>query len=144
MHTLDDYFAQADAKSPAAVAAEAGISESTLSRIRGGKQNTTRDVLRKIIAATGGQVSADSLLGLHDAHDNTDGGSRSPTNAGAIIGTPPGALIDADKFGGNIREPRGSDSHGPFSGSPSTCSMTRAPSAPFTNPACSTGAADAA
>jgi transcriptional regulator with XRE-family HTH domain len=71
MLTLDAYFALDDAKSPALVASEAGISESTLSRIRSGKQNTTRSVLRAIIAATGGQVSADSLLGLHGVHDNT-------------------------------------------------------------------------
>jgi transcriptional regulator with XRE-family HTH domain len=80
MHTLDDYFAQPDAKSPADIADLAGISESTLSRIRSGKQNTTRDVMRAIIAATGGFVTANALLGLHVAHNSTSTHDASPTN----------------------------------------------------------------
>lgn len=131
MHTLDQYFAQPGAKSPAQIAAEAGISESTLSRIRSGKQNTTRDVMRAIIAATDNRVSASSLLGLHITHDSTGMGLTEICQDGG------GGEGDGDPFVPAPVNPTGASS--PTS-SP-TAGHRQPPPAKATN-RCSTGCAE--
>lgn len=95
--TLDDYFAAPGAMTPAELADKIGISESTLSRIRRGKQNTTRDVILKIIAATGERVTADALLGLHSGDPNDSVDPASPNNAAAPIGGVTSTADPADK-----------------------------------------------
>lgn len=60
--TLDEYLDTEGAKSPAILAEEIGMSEASLSRIRRGKQNITLEVVRKIIDATRGAVTADGLV----------------------------------------------------------------------------------
>jgi hypothetical protein len=71
----------------------------------------------------------------------------SSTKSGDLIRSPETAAdnhADFIRAGVEVIEREGeADSHGPFSGSASTCSTTRAPSSESTNPACSTGAADA-
>lgn len=39
-----------------------GLSEASISRIRKGEQNITRDVMAAIIDASGGKVTADALV----------------------------------------------------------------------------------
>lgn len=61
--TLDQYLSGEDI-----TAADFGakcdppISEASISRIRRGEQNISRDVMLRIIAASGGKVTADSLV----------------------------------------------------------------------------------
>jgi transcriptional regulator with XRE-family HTH domain len=149
--TLDDYFAGTGAKTPASLAEEVGISESTLSRIRNGKQNTTRDVILKIIDATGGRVTADGLLGLHDRHSGPEWPIQSANNGGEIIGgeQQPPALAAANSIGGDEQTKSSADAEGghghPFHPSSATCSQTSARPRPSpASPACSAGEADAA
>ena len=58
---LDTYLNQ-----PGVIAAElavrVGVSEASLSRIRRGGQNITRETIRKIVEATGGAVTTESLV----------------------------------------------------------------------------------
>lgn len=42
------------------------ISEASISRIRRGEQNISRDVILRIIAASGGKVTADGLVRRQD------------------------------------------------------------------------------
>jgi DNA-binding transcriptional regulator YdaS (Cro superfamily) len=60
--TLDQFLGAPGAPTSADFAADVGISEASISRIRKGAQNITRDVMREIIRASKGKVSADSLL----------------------------------------------------------------------------------
>jgi hypothetical protein len=46
---------------------EPPISEASISRIRKGKQNISRDTMLSIIAASDGMVTADGLIRLQDA-----------------------------------------------------------------------------
>lgn len=64
--TLDDYLSQPGVQA-VDIAAEAGISEASLSRIRRGEQNISRDTIRALVAATGGAVTAEELVfgGIH-------------------------------------------------------------------------------
>lgn len=61
--TLDQYLSVEDI-----TAADFGakcdppISEASISRIRRGEQNISRDVMLRIIAASGGKVTADGLV----------------------------------------------------------------------------------
>ena len=59
--TLDQYLTGSNITA-ADFAALVGLTEASVSRIRKGKQNITRDVMLKIIEASGGKVTADSLL----------------------------------------------------------------------------------
>jgi hypothetical protein len=61
--TIDDYLATSG-KTAAVYAADAKISEASLTRIRRGEQNFSRDVLRRLIAASGNAVTANDLIGL--------------------------------------------------------------------------------
>lgn len=60
--TLDAYLRAEGAPSAADFAAAVGISEASLSRIRKGIQNVSRDTMRDIIAKSGGKITADSLV----------------------------------------------------------------------------------
>lgn len=57
-----DEFLRSDATSAKALAAALGISEASLSRIRRGEQNITRETIRAIVEATGGAVTAEELV----------------------------------------------------------------------------------
>jgi DNA-binding transcriptional regulator YdaS (Cro superfamily) len=60
--TLDQFLSAPDAPTSADFAADAGISEASISRIRKGMQNISRDVMIAIVRASKGRVTADSLL----------------------------------------------------------------------------------
>src|SRR4051812_39539271 len=104
MHTLDDYFARGEEAlaaerlpaTPAALATEIDMSEASLSRIRRGKQNITRDVILRIIDATGGYVTADGLLGLHGRRDTPEWPVASAGNGGDISGPDTTGAGEAD------------------------------------------------
>lgn len=59
--TLDDFLTTGD-MSAADLARETGLSAASITRIRRGEQNISIDVAQLIVAATGGQVTADDLL----------------------------------------------------------------------------------
>lgn len=52
-------------------AAMIGVSEASLSRIRRGDQNITRETIRQIVAATSGAVTAEALVFGHHGLDDT-------------------------------------------------------------------------
>ncbi len=60
--TLDQYLSLPGSPSPAEFGAKVNLSEASISRIRKGKQNVTRDVMRLIIEHSGNIVTADGLL----------------------------------------------------------------------------------
>lgn len=60
--TLDQYLSSDGAPTAAEFGAKVGISEASISRIRKGEQNITRDVMLRIIAASGNSVTADGLV----------------------------------------------------------------------------------
>jgi DNA-binding transcriptional regulator YdaS (Cro superfamily) len=60
--TLDEYLGSEGAPAASEFAAKVGISEASLSRIRKGAQNVSRNVMRDIIAQSQGKVTADSLV----------------------------------------------------------------------------------
>jgi DNA-binding transcriptional regulator YdaS (Cro superfamily) len=64
--TLDQYLKTEGAPTAGEFGAKVGLSEASISRIRKGEQNITRDVMRSIIMATGGKVSAEGLLVIGD------------------------------------------------------------------------------
>lgn len=61
--TIDDYLATSG-KTAAVYAADAQISEASLTRIRRGEQNFSRDVMLRLIAASGNAVTANDLIGV--------------------------------------------------------------------------------
>ncbi|MBY8826090.1 helix-turn-helix domain-containing protein [Sphingomonas colocasiae] len=73
--TLDDYLTSEDITA-ADFGGRVGLSEASISRIRKGEQNITRDVMRRIIAASGGKISAEGLVLQHSV-------------AASLIVTPP-------------------------------------------------------
>lgn len=64
--TLDDYLRDQQI-SGADFAARLNISEASLSRIRRGEQNITRETIRQIVEETGGVVTAEVLVFGHCA-----------------------------------------------------------------------------
>lgn len=60
--TLDQYLKLPGAPTAAAFGEMVGLSEATISRIRKGEQNFTRDVMLRIIEQSGNLVTADGLL----------------------------------------------------------------------------------
>lgn len=60
--TLDQYLNLPGAPTAADFGANVGISEASISRIRKGEQNITRDVMARIIEASGGKVTAEALV----------------------------------------------------------------------------------
>lgn len=61
--TLDQYLSSEGAPTAAEFGALVELSEASISRIRKGEQNITRDVMLRIIAASGDKVTADGLIG---------------------------------------------------------------------------------
>jgi plasmid maintenance system antidote protein VapI len=59
--TLDQYL-NAESLTAAAFGERVDLSEASVSRIRRGEQNITRDVMLRIIAASGGLITADGLV----------------------------------------------------------------------------------
>jgi hypothetical protein len=68
--TLDDYLSQPGITATD-FAAKVDLTEASVSRIRKGQQNISRDVIRRIVAASGGAVTADELVFDHVADDTT-------------------------------------------------------------------------
>lgn len=61
--TLDQYI-KAGRKSAEQIAVDANLSAASVSRIRKGLQKPSYDAIKAIVAATGGEVRADTLLGI--------------------------------------------------------------------------------
>lgn len=59
--TLDQYLTD-EGVTAAVFGQRLGMSEASVSRIRRGEQNITRDVMRRIIAASGGKITPDGLV----------------------------------------------------------------------------------
>jgi len=59
--TLDQYLT-AENVTAAAFGELVAMSEASVSRIRRGEQNITRDVMLRIIAASGGKITPDGIL----------------------------------------------------------------------------------
>lgn len=59
--TLDTYLTQTG-RTGTEFATAAGLTEASVSRIRKGQQNLSRDVMRRIIAASEQQVTAEGLV----------------------------------------------------------------------------------
>lgn len=68
--TLDSYITETGVTG-VELAARLGISEASLTRIRRGEQNIARDLIRRIVEATDGAVSADDLV-FGDIHGPTN------------------------------------------------------------------------
>lgn len=62
--SLDQFLSSDGAPTAAEFAEEVGVSAMSIGRIRRGEQNITRDLMRRIILASKGRISADSLVGL--------------------------------------------------------------------------------
>lgn len=60
--TLDAYLTSAG-MTGTEFAATVGLTEASVSRIRKGQQNISRDVMRRIIAASDGKITAAALVG---------------------------------------------------------------------------------
>lgn len=84
--TLDDYL-RTDGVSAKALAAELHISEASLSRIRRGEQNITRETIRQIVEATAGAVTADDLV-FHVSPVTADVVQSATGQAGQLSGGP--------------------------------------------------------
>ncbi len=61
--TVDQYLS-AEGITAADFAKRVGLTEASISRIRSGRQNITLDVIRRIIAASDGSISAASLVDM--------------------------------------------------------------------------------
>lgn len=59
--TLDQYLSQPD-KTASALAAEAGTTSVSISRILYGEQTPSVSMIKALVAATGGMVTADELI----------------------------------------------------------------------------------
>lgn len=60
--TLDQYLRSKGAPTASEFGAKVGLTEASISRIRKGQQNITRDTMLAIIAASGGKVTAEALV----------------------------------------------------------------------------------
>jgi DNA-binding phage protein len=58
-------FSRASGKTVMAIAKDAGCSRMTLYRLMRGEQNATIDLLQRVSAATGGEVSVSDLFPAH-------------------------------------------------------------------------------
>lgn len=61
--TLDDYIA-AGRDTLSGIARKANTSGASITRIKQGTQQPSADMIRAIVAATGGEVTANDLLGI--------------------------------------------------------------------------------
>lgn len=88
--TLDQYMTD-NAITGVQLAAALEISEASLTRIRRGEQNISRDLIRRIVQATGGVVTAEDLVFHSPSHHGgitpaADGGATG--KAGELSGDP--------------------------------------------------------
>lgn len=60
--TLDQFLSTEGSPTPAEFAAKIGVSEASISRIRKGTQNITRDLMRSIIEASEHKVTPEGLV----------------------------------------------------------------------------------
>lgn len=60
--TLDQFLRSDGAPTAAEFGAKVGLSEASISRIRKGRQNITRDLMRAIVAASDGKVTPEGLM----------------------------------------------------------------------------------
>lgn len=60
--TLDQFLRSEGAPTAAEFGNKIGLSEASISRIRKGEQNITRDVMLAIIRESGGKVTPDGLV----------------------------------------------------------------------------------
>lgn len=91
--TLADYLASQNITA-VDFAARIGLSAASLTRIKHGEQNISRAVIRRIVEASDGLISADDLVFGSDIPDSlraSDGGH-----------TPPSSVPSPDKSGENI------------------------------------------
>lgn len=79
---LDTYLRE-NAISGIEFAALLGVTEASLSRIRRGNQNISRDMIRRIFDLTSGEVSLGALVFPldHESHPATSAASPSPDKA---------------------------------------------------------------
>lgn len=84
--TLDEYLSRPGAPSAAEFAARCNppLSPMSISRIRKGRQNITRDTMLSIIAASGGMVTSDGLLLFIAPDDAAPPGGASAGNRGDL------------------------------------------------------------
>lgn len=86
--TLDEYLTRENITA-ADFGERAGLTEASVSRIRRGQQNMTRDVIRRIIAASGGAVTADGLIGPVAATPSSGAGGSPPAPFSSTSSAPP-------------------------------------------------------
>jgi len=84
--TLDLYLSE-NAIKGVDFAATLGISEASLTRIRRGEQNISRDLIRRIVEATGGAVTSDALV----FHGAEAAGEQEEASGHAQLATTQGA-----------------------------------------------------
>lgn len=92
--TMDlDTYLRSTGTSGVEFAATVGVTEASLSRIRRGKQNITRDLIRRIVEKTGGQVTIEDLIFplVADAADTAPACAPSPDMCACGIAQPAGA-----------------------------------------------------
>lgn len=73
--TLDQYLRD-NQISAADFAAKLNLSEASLSRIRRGDQNITRETIRQIVEASGGEVTAECLVFPDAQHCSAEADNR--------------------------------------------------------------------
>jgi hypothetical protein len=80
--TIDQYLDESG-RTAESLAEEAQITPTSLSRIRRDQQNTTRDVMRRIIAASNGMITAEGLISVDgEAHAGPDTGHPDALSSG--------------------------------------------------------------
>lgn len=86
---LDSYL-RANGISGTEFAVLLDITEASLSRIRRGNQNISRDLIRRIVELTGGSVTLESLVFVLEHNAQADMGTTSASSdiAAEIIGAP--------------------------------------------------------
>ena len=84
---LDTYLRESGTDA-AAFAERVGLTPASISRIRRGEQNITRETIRQIVEATGGAVTAEALVfgGVHAAGDTPAAAGLSAGKAREISG----------------------------------------------------------
>ena len=81
---LDTYL-RAEGIKGTEFSARIGVSEVSLSRIRRGDQNISRELIRRIVAATNGAVTAEDLV-FHGASDTPAPGAAPTGQSGNLSG----------------------------------------------------------
>lgn len=90
--SLDHYLSSEGAPTAADFAERVGVSAMSISRIRKGEQNITRDTMRAIIRESGGLVTAESLVGITEAESAPEA-AQGPFPAARKAGQSPSSPI---------------------------------------------------